>query len=407
MIRHRMPRGFNAWVAATVGADLGAGVLAFALTWVASGYGPAAASAVLTLTVAPTVVFGLLGGAVADRFGARRVMIICTAALMLISATLALVVGFWSVSPAVLMVAAAAIGTVSAFHRPAVGVFPRLFVSDGALGTAMARVGMASQVAGTLAPPLGGLLIGMIALNGVAWIDVLGCLVMVAVLLLIHPPLTPDTAPEAMTVGGIVAGLTAARRTSGVPTLLLCVGIVAGAVLPAVFLGIPLAARERGWSAAEAGLIEAGWIAGGLVVGLWFSWRGTAVRAWRPMAAGAMVVAVGLLGLALSPTWTCAVVSTCIVGAGVVIFTAHVFPTYVLLAPASMLSRFQSLLILVQRAPQLVINPLIGVMISVTATGPVLAGAAVLALVAAVIVASDRTLRSFVPTAGAPHQKSR
>lgn len=396
MTRERMPRGFNTWVAATIGADLGAGVLAFAVTWIASGYGSNTAAAVLTLTVAPTVAFALLGGAVADRFGARPVMIVCTTLLMMISASLAVVVTIWTATPAVLMVTAAAIGTVSAFHRPASGVFPRLFVDGAPLGAAMARVGMASQLAGTLAPALGGLLIGMIALNGIALIDLLACAAMIAVLKLTHPPLTPAAASDRVTVRGVVDGLTTARRTTGIPTLLLCVGIVAGAVLPAVILGIPLAARERSWSAAEAGLIEAGWIAGGLVVGAWFAWRGTAVRTWRPMAAGPVVVSIGLFGLAVAPTWMLAAGSTFVIGIGVVIFTAHVFPTYVLLAPTSMLSRFQSLLILAQRAPQLLINPLIGVLIGVTATGPVLAASAVPALLATLIVASDRSLRSFV-----------
>ncbi|MEJ1088082.1 MFS transporter [Microbacterium sp. Mu-80] len=395
MTRERMPKGFTAWVAATVGADLGSGVLAFALTWVASGHGPNAAAAVLTLTVAPTALFGLLGGAVADRYGVRRVMIACTLALMLISTGLALVVTVWPGTPITLLVAAAAIGTVAAFHRPAIGVFPRLFVAGAGLGTAMARVGVASQIAGTIAPPLGGLLIGLVALSGVAWIDVLGCAIMVVVLLCIRPPLTPAAAPDAVTARGIIDGLRTARRTPGIPTLLLCVGLIAGAVLPAVILGIPLAARERGWSAAEAGLIEAGWIAGGLVTGLWFSWRGIAVRMWRPMTAGAVVVALGLGGLASAPLWMPAAASTCVVGAGVVMFTAHAFPTYLLLAPARMLSRFQSLLVLVQRAPQLVIAPLVGAGVAATSTGPMLAFAGVLALFAAFIVASDATLRSF------------
>src|SRR5690606_27338321 len=161
----------------------------------------------------------------------------------------------------------------------------------------------ASQLAGTIAPALGGMLFGVIALNGVAWIDVVGCLGMAAVLLLVHPPLVPTRTPEAMTFRGIISGISTARGTGGVPALLLSVGIVAGAATPSVFLGIPRAARERGWSASESGLSEAGWIAGGLLAGAWFSWRGTAARTWRPMAAGPVVVAVGLVGPAVSPFW--------------------------------------------------------------------------------------------------------
>jgi len=404
MIGDRLPKGFNAWVAATVGSDLGSGVLAFALTWVATGYGPGTASIVLTLTVAPTVLLGLLGGAVADRYGPRRVMITCTIALMLVSATLALIVSAQGPTEITLLVAAALIGSIAAFHRPAIGVFPRLFVTGNALGTAMARVGMASQLAGTIAPPLGGLLIGAVALNGVAWVDVVGCLIMVTTLMMIHPPLRPTVAADATTFRGIRDGIAVAARTRGVTALLLCVGIVAGAVLPAVILGVPLAARERGWTATEAGVIEAGWIAGGLVAGAWFSWRGTAARPWRPMAIGPFVVAVGLIGLAVSPVWPAASVSTCLLGAGVVIFTAHVFPTYVLLAPETMLSRFQSLLILVQRAPQLVINPLIGVVAAVVGAGTMIALASGVAVLASILVLSDKTLRTF--TADGQHREA-
>jgi MFS family permease len=390
-----MPKGFNAWVGASVGSELGSGVLAFALTWVASGYGPHVAAAVLTASIAPSVLLGLLGGAVADRFGPRRVMAICTTALLLISGGLAAAVALWSTPPVLLLLTAALIGTVSAFHRPAAGVFPRLFVADKTLGAAMARVGMASQIARTIAPPLGGILIGVVALSGVALLDVAGCILMLVTLLLIHPPLEQPAASESVTFRGIVSGVTTARATQGVPALLLCVAIVAGAVIPAVLLGIPLAARERGWSASEAGLIEAGWIAGGILCGAWFAWRGTASKVWRPMTVGPLVIGAGLVLLALSSHWAFAVASTTLVGVGVVIFTAHLFPTYIMLAPPPMVSRFQSLLIIVQQAPQLVINALIGLVAATVGAGTMIVLAGGVAVLASIVVLSDKTLRTF------------
>ncbi|MDQ0645145.1 MFS transporter [Microbacterium murale] len=388
-------RGFNAWVAATVGSELGSGVLAFALTWTASGHGPHVASAVLTLTVAPAVLLGLLGGAVADRFGPHRVMIICTLAMILVSAGLGVVVLVREPTSALLLITAVLIGTIAAFQRPASSVFPRLFVADADLGTAMARVGMASQFARTIAPPAGGLLVGLIALSGVAFVDVVGGVVMLVALLLITPPKEHTPAREAVTFRGIVAGVTTARGTDGVPALLACVAIVAGAVIPAVLLGIPLAARERGWSASEAGMIEAGWIAGGLACGAWFAWQGTAAKAWRPMALGPLIVAAGLGLLAIATDWIVALAGTTLIGVGVVVFTAHVFPTYVLLAPPPMVSRFQGLLMLVQQTPQLIVNPLIGFFVAAVGTGPVLAVSGLLATLATLTVVTDRTLRTF------------
>lgn len=138
----------------------------------------------------------------------------------------------------------------------------------------------------------------------------------------------------------------------------------------------------------------AGWIAGGLLNSAWFAWHGTALKAWRPMAAGPLVIAAGLGLLAISSNWTVAVARTTLIGIGVVIFTAHVFPTYILLTPPTMLSRFRSLLILVQQAPQLIVNPLIGLAVAAVGTGPMIAASGVISLLASLVVMTDRTLRT-------------
>lgn len=262
----------------------------------------------------------------------------------------------------------------------------------------MARAGIASQIARTIAPPLGGLLIGMITLSGVALVDVIGCAAMLVTLAVVHPPLEQSPVDNAVTLRGIFQGISRARKTSGIPTLLMCVAVVAGAVIPAVVLGIPLAARERGWTAGEAGLIEAGWIAGGILAGAWFAWRGTAAKAWLPMAIGPLVITVGLGLLAIASHWIAAALSTTLIGVGVVIFTAHLFPTYVSLAPPTMMSRFQSLLILAQQAPQLIINPLIGIAVTAFGAAPMIGTSGILALFASLAIIRDKTLRPLPDT---------
>ncbi len=396
----RLPGGFRIWVAAVFAGELGAGALSFALTWAASGHGPHVASAVLTITVAPAVILGLFGGAAADRYGPRRVMIASSIAMVVSSAALAAAVALWTAPPGLLFAAAAAVGIIAAFFRPAAGVFPRLFVGDELLGAAMARVGVAGQIARTIGPPLGGMLLGVVSLSGVALLDVIGAAAMLAALVFITPPRALEPVAEDAPASGILSGLRSARSTAGVPALLACVAIVAGAVIPAVILGVPLVARERGWSAGEAGIIEAGWIAGGIISGIWYARRGTAARVWRPMAAGPALVACGLGILALAPSWTVGAAGTLIVGGGVVVFTAHVFPTYILLAPPSKMSRFQSLLIVVQQLPQLAIYPLIGVLAAVIGAGTVIGSSAAVALVATMTVAANRTLRSFTADGG-------
>ncbi|WP_353114561.1 MFS transporter [Microbacterium sp.] len=398
----RLPRGFGAWVGATFGMELGSGFLAFALTWTASAHGPGVASSVLVLTVAPAVALGLLGGVLADRFGPRRVMIATTAATVALSTALAAATVALGVPVPLLLAAATLIGVVSAFFRPASGVFPRLFATDDALGAAMSRVGIASQLARTLGPPLGGALLGALALSGVALLDALGALGMLVLLTQVRPPLRPSRPAAEPKSSSVLSGLRALRASGGATTLLVCVSIVAGAVIPAVLLGIPLIARERGWSAAEAGLIEAGWIAGGIVIGAWFAWRGTMLRPWRPMAGGLLLVAVGLGLLSSASTWPAACAATVAVGAGVVIFTAHVFPTYLLLAPEEMMSRFQSMLVIVQQAPQLAVYPVIGAAATTIGAGPLIVISAILVLAPVPLIAGSATLRALGPAQNAP-----
>jgi hypothetical protein len=113
------------------------------------------------------------------------------------------------------------------------------------------------------------------------------------------------------------------------------------------------------------------------------------------MFVGPIIIALGLGLLAIAPRWEVAVSSTVLVGAGVVLFTAHAFPTYLLLAPATMLSRFQSLLLFVQQAPQLVVAPLVGFAGEALGMGAVIGAFGALALPASLLVVSNRSLRDF------------
>ncbi len=60
-----------------------------------------------------------------------------------------------------------------------------------------------------------------------------------------------------------------------------------------------------------------------------------------------------------------------------------------------MVSRFQSLLIIVQQAPQLVINALIGLVAATVGAGTMIALAGAVAVLASIVVLSDKTLRTF------------
>lgn len=85
-----LPRPYLAWLGGFTVGRFGEAVLAFALGWAASGLGGTTAALVLTLHGVPRLVLLVVGGAVADRVGARRLLVAGEAALLVATALLAL-----------------------------------------------------------------------------------------------------------------------------------------------------------------------------------------------------------------------------------------------------------------------------------------------------------------------------
>lgn len=131
--------------------------------------------------------------------------------------------------------------------------------------------------------------------------------------------------------------------------------LISGAVLPTVGVVLPLLARGRGWTSAQAGLLDAGWAAGMLAVTLLVSILG-APRRRTPMIAGPLLASAGVLLLALPVPATLAIAVCALIGAGTALFTTQIASLLVRLAPAEQMARFQSLLVLVQLVPPALLN---------------------------------------------------
>nr|WP_241248638.1 MFS transporter [Nocardioides sp. KC13] len=350
-------RGFRPWLAASTVSVFGDSLTFFAIGWAAAGFGADAASLVLTVEGIPLAVLVLAGGVLADRIGIRRTMAACDAAMVLVMAAFA--VGAIGGAELWMLVAVGALsGTLQALRRPAEGVFPRLF-GTGDLDRRMALVASAHQIARTAGPAAGGFLIGLGGLPLTAGLDAATFALVLTALLLVRPPHEPAPKPSEGSVWrSLVDAARAARHTAGVVPVLVAVTGLAVTVLPLVMLTLPLAGRERGWTAAETGLVSGAWVAGGLVMTLIVARRG-APRA--PVAvAGPVVAAAGVGVLALFTEVWAGVLAIGLVGAGTTMLTTYLFPVYVTRTPPEMLARFSSLIQLAQTGPVLIATPLLG-----------------------------------------------
>ena len=135
----------------------------------------------------PFLVLSFVGGAIADRFDRKRIILVTqsaslTATLVLVSATFG---GF--VSPAVLYVVAFAIGGTRAFDAPARQALIPNLVPRTDLGAALTLNTMLRQMATTVGPGLGGVLIGVAGIGAAYAVNAASFFAVIAALLLMHP----------------------------------------------------------------------------------------------------------------------------------------------------------------------------------------------------------------------------
>jgi MFS family permease len=360
-VRSALPRPYLLWLAGTRASLVGDAALYFALGWAASGYGGRTAALVLTAITLPRSLFLLLGGAVGDRFGARRVMVIGDVVMLGAVLALALTSRSTGTPPWLLLVAAAVIGTVDAFYLPVTGSMPRRLVSKGQLPRALALRQAGGQVASLLGAPLGAVLVAVAGLSGTALVDAATFAVVLAVMMWVRPTAAADRAPRGeRLLAGITGGIRLAASDPVLRPALLLTAAAAAGLLPVVSLLSPLLARSNGWGPGSAGVVSAGQGVGILLVALLASRIGPMRRTGVGAALGLGLAAVGIAGLAASPFAGLAVAAGVVVGAGSGMFACHLGPLVLATAPETHVSRVQSLLTLVQSLALVVANNVLG-----------------------------------------------
>lgn len=404
----RLPRRFWAWIAGSTTSLLGTQMLFFALAWVAAGHGGAAAGLVLTAGNLPRTALLLMGGALADRVGLWRVLVVGDVVMTVATGLLALAVVTLGTPLWLLIGAAFLTGVVDAFYEPAAAALPRQLVPLTALGRGVPAGQVAVQLANSAGPPLGGLAVALGGLAAAAAFDAVSFLVVLGVLLRLRAGQAMRRSDQGAAHGGrawlreCLEGLrvVAAEPLLRVGLLLLCV--VAAMLLPVFGLLVPVLGQQRGWPAAAtggiAGAISAGMAAAALLVVI----RGPRSRPGVAAAGGLAVAGGGLLVVALSPDPWPAMGAGAAAGVGLGAFTAHLAPLVIGYTPDGRVARVQSVVMLAQSTPLLLSNVVLGAAAELSGAAPVLTVVAVATLACAAAASSSPTLRSAQWTPRAP-----
>ena len=193
-------------------------------------------------TTLPILLFGVVAGAIADNFDRRRVMLTAQIGMLIASGVLALASYEGFVTPAILLVLTLAVGIGTALNSPAWQASVRAQVGREDLPQAISLNTLAFNLARSVGPALGGLLISLwdiglaFALNAVSYIA------LIVVLLRWRPQVEPPVRGPMLAT--IKAGLHFCMGSPPVRKVLLR-GAVIGFGLSAYQALLPAVVRDQ------------------------------------------------------------------------------------------------------------------------------------------------------------------
>lgn len=141
----------------------------------------------------PIMLFGVLAGAIADNFDRRRVMLAAQIGMLLVSSVLALLTYEEVVGPYLLISMTLMLGIGTALNSPAWQASVRAQVGPEDLPQAISLNTIAFNLARSIGPALGGLLISLFSVAAAFALNALSFIMLIVVLLRWRPDAPPPT----------------------------------------------------------------------------------------------------------------------------------------------------------------------------------------------------------------------
>ncbi|OKJ17033.1 MFS transporter [Kitasatospora sp. CB01950] len=285
----RRNRRFQTLWAGSAAAMLGTCVAdtAYPLLLLAMTGSPTLAGAFGAVQFGASVLFGLHGGAVADRHDRRRVLILADTVRLLTALSVALALLTHRLTVPHTLLAAAAIGATMAYSGPTRMLALRTVVPPEQLRQALSQDELRVNGAALAGPPLAGFLLGLgravpFLATVLASAAALGASIAVR---FDTEPAGPTGAADGKEKGAVFAGL---RHIFGDPTLraTVLVAVALNLAGSAMLLTVMVLLRDHGTSEAGTGLALTGEAVGGLLG------APLVTRLHRALAPGALLLAV-------------------------------------------------------------------------------------------------------------------
>jgi MFS family permease len=295
----RFPAFRAIWIA-NLASNMGSTIQAVGAAWLMTELTPSHLYIALVQASAtiPIMLLGIFAGAIADNFDRRRVMLAAQSGMLVVSALLALATWVGAINPILLLCFTLAVGCGTALNAPAWQASVRLQVGHEHLPQAIALNTIAFNLARSVGPALGGLLISLTGPAIGFGLNAMSYVALIIVLLRWHPVVTPPK-PTPL-VSASATALRFCAQSDPVRRILVrgfAFGLGAAgfqALLPSVVRD-QLAGNELVY-----GLCLAGFGAGSIVAALSV---GKARHRWGSdtlVGAAALIFAAAMIGVALS-----------------------------------------------------------------------------------------------------------
>ncbi len=304
MAKHWLARFLTIWIGQAFSL-LGSSLVQFALVWwLTQRTGSATVLATASLVaLIPGVVLGPFAGALVDRWPRRWVMVVADSLVALVTLVLALIAWQGAMQPWHVYLAMFLRSLAGSFHWPAMQAATALMVPREHLPRVAGMNQTLQGLMSIIAPPLGALLLELIAVPGVLGIDVSTALLAVLPLLVIAVP-EPATAPTQgrITLFQDVAwGFRYIWNWRGLFLLLAMATLINFLLNPGFSLMPLLVSQHFGGGALQLGWMDSAWgigiIAGGLVLSVWGGFK----RRIYTSLIGLLGIGGGTLWLGLAP----------------------------------------------------------------------------------------------------------
>ena len=294
----------------------------------------------------PVMVFGLFGGVIADTLPKRQTLIATQAAMMLLAVTLAALTATGLVTVPMIVVLALLLGCANAVDMPVRQAFAVEMVGRDDIGNAVALNSAMFNGARVVGPAVAGLTIGLVGVAAAFAINAVSFLAVIIGLLAmrdseLRPAPRIDRPHSARAVGTYLReGFDYVRGTPLVLLAVVVVGLVStfgmnfSVVIPALTQDVLRS------DAAGYGFLMAASGVGSLLGALWLAFG----RSPKPsrMAAGAIVLGVGEVALAVSRVFPLSMLLMVAVGFGGIAMAATANTTLQLSSPDQLRGRVMS-----------------------------------------------------------------